>query len=155
MAGNDKFRYDMLLRVRTLQQDIKAQVLGETRRAVQATEQERDDILAMRQQTLEDAAQKAARHIDVRDVYRYYAYERHLARLAVEKDAQLAMLRKQEEAHRLELEEAMKRKKVVERLKDRHDERAQSEQKKSEQRFSDEVANSREARKRVEKRNNA
>ena len=53
------------------------------------------------------------------EVGRYFQYERHLARLAVETDARLLELRALEEKRRAELEEALKSRRMVEKLQER------------------------------------
>jgi len=77
---------------------------------------------------------------DARDIRQYYVYERYLARLAVEKDANLAQLRSVEETRRNELEDAMKERRIVERLKERLTDAFLEEVTKEEQKTTDETA---------------
>ena len=49
----------------------------------------------------------------------YYRYERHLARLAVEKDAHIAELKTAETKRRAELEDAFKSRRMVEKLSEK------------------------------------
>ncbi|HOH33080.1 MAG TPA: flagellar FliJ family protein [Candidatus Hydrogenedentes bacterium] len=119
MAVVKPFRYDTLLRVRQRQEDIKSMALAEMRRAVHFAEQQRAELVEQQLAALTAAGELARRQFDAGEVRRYYAYERHLARLAVEKDAEIRHLRTQERGRRTELETAMKRRKMLERLKER------------------------------------
>ncbi len=142
------FRYVVLMRVRKHQENVKAQALARVRRRIRQTISEREDLERQQRHTLEEAAATTRSAFDASEVQRHFQYERHLARLAVEKDASLQELRSEEEERRTDLEEAMKHRRVVERLKAHHDERVQAELLKTEQHFADEVATNQAAMKR-------
>jgi flagellar export protein FliJ len=129
-----------LLRVRERREDLRAQALAETRREIHVNERQRDEIIDRQRRTLEEAGAAAQHEFDARDVRQYYVYERHLARLAVEKDANLAQLRSTEETRRIELEDAMKERRIVERLKERLNDAFTAEVVKEEQKTTDETA---------------
>lgn len=122
MAPGKPFRYDTLLRVRQRQEKLKSMALAEMRRAVDFAEQQRAEILEQQFAALNAAGELTQREFNASEVRRYFSYERHLARLAVEKDAEIRHLRSQEHGRRKELETAMKRRKMLERLKERLDE---------------------------------
>lgn len=140
MPRRKRFRYNMVLRVRKRQEELKAGALAQTRRAIRSTEQEREEIVHQQIRTLHEAGKAATHRFAGDDVHRYYLYERFLARLAVDKDATLAQLRSEEAQRRVELEEAMKRKRIIERLKERQHHALLAEVNKEEQVFTDEVA---------------
>ncbi|MBN2309307.1 MAG: flagellar FliJ family protein [Candidatus Hydrogenedentes bacterium] len=140
MARRRPFRYHALLRVRKRQEELKAAALARIRRGIRRNEEERDHIAAAQRSMFDEAGRRSETSFRARDVQRYFDYERHLARLAVEKDAALAELRKREEASRAELEEATKKKRVVELLKERQDGAFMADVMKEEQKFTDEIA---------------
>jgi len=146
MPRNKAFRYGALLRVRRRQEEIKALALAHVRGEIRRAEDQRAFVLGEQRRILEEAGRAAQKEFDAADVHRYYQYERHLARLAVEKDADLAQLRRTEETRRAELEDAMKRKRIVERLEERYAEALAFEFRREEQKFTDEVASNQAAR---------
>ncbi len=101
---------------------------------------QRDEIARNQKRMLEEAAGATQQEFDASSIHRYYQYERHLARLAVEKDAAIAELRETEEERRADLEEAMKKKRIVERLKERHRDALFADLNKEEQAVLDETA---------------
>jgi len=105
--------------------------------------QEHREIVEMQVRMLEQAGTTATNRFDASEVHRYFIYERHLARMAAEKDAQIIQFRKVEEERRAELEEAMKKKRIVERLKERHRDALQQSFHKEDQALLDEVATNR------------
>jgi len=140
MARRRPFRYHTLLRVRERQEDIKAMALAEVRRSIRAAENNRAAIIRDQRRTLEGAGAASKGRFEAAAVHAYYLYERHLAYLAVQQDARIVELRGVEAERRAELEEAMQRKRVVERLRDRQNEAFQAEVVKESQQFIDEVA---------------
>ncbi|HIJ74522.1 MAG TPA: flagellar export protein FliJ [Candidatus Hydrogenedentes bacterium] len=140
MPRRRPFRYGMLLRVRERQEERKAAELAGTRRTIRVAQHQKAEIVRQQRESLERAGRSAAKRFDASDVRRYYLYERHLARLADDKDAMIAHLQREAERQRVELEEAMKRKRVVERLKERQQRAFFAELNKEEQAFSDEMA---------------
>lgn len=149
MLRRRQFRYDTLLRVRRIEEDQQAQKLGAVRRKVQAAVKERDFIEDEQRRILAEASEHTCQSFDSGDVGRYYLYERHLARRAVEMDAHIAALRREEEKERASLEEASKRKRIVEKLEERHVENLAAGRAKDEQKASDESAVGRSARRRL------
>ncbi len=145
MPVRKQFRYATLLRVRELQENQKAQELAQTRLALQRAAEERQNIEAEQFHTLVEASAATSEQFDASHVGRYYLYERHLARRAVEKDSEIAVLRKQEEQRRRTLEKASRAKHIVERLKERHINELQAFIAGEEQKASDEVAVNRSA----------
>lgn len=140
MPRRKRFQYDTLLRIRRRQEDLKAEALAAARRRVGAAERQRTELAQQQRRTLEEAGQAARRRFDAADVRRYYQYERHLAGLTVELDARIAELRNNAETRRDELEEAMKDRRIVEKLKERRDKMFLQKALKDEQRQSDESA---------------
>jgi flagellar export protein FliJ len=123
MAFKKTFRYGTLLRVRQHQEDLKSMALAEMRRAVHCAEEQHKEIVGQQLAALSTAAALTVERFDASDIRRYFLYERYLARLAVEKDAELTNLRAQEQERRSELEQAMKNRRILERLKE-HRQRA-------------------------------
>ena len=140
MASRWAFRYQTLLRVRELREEQASLRLGEVRNAIQRAAEERDSIESERGFILRQAAETASGVFVAGDVGLYYAYERHLAKRRLDKEAELAGLREDEEARRRELEIITKDKRVVERLKERHVEMVRGEINKLEQKAADEAA---------------
>jgi len=119
MAARHATRYDTLLRVRQRQEELKALALAEVRREIRSVEMQREEILRQQRQMLEEATGRARGEFRAEDVRGYYQYERHLARLAVEKDARLGELRALEEKRRQELEQALKERRMIEKLNEK------------------------------------
>lgn len=140
MARNDYKAYDALHRVRQREEDMHAQKLAEARRDVGAAERQRELLQAETRATLEAAATHAMDHFDARDLLRHYQYERHLARLSDEKDAEIRQLEGLQEERRAALENAMKARRVVEKLRERKLLARRKHLRVQEQRMLDEVA---------------
>ncbi len=145
MPRRRPFRYEALLRVRQHEEDFKAQALAAVRRDIGAAKRQRAEIELQQRTMLEQAGRLAREKLDAAAVHGYYQYERHLARLAVEKDAELAELRGLEDTRRGELEDAMRRRRIVERLKERQNKTFWEEVDKEQRKFADEVATNRAA----------
>jgi len=109
-------KYAVLLRVRERQERLKAQSLAAARRDVGRAEAQRDALAEEQERVLGEAARQ---RIDAAKVQAFIHYERHIARLAVDKDAEIYSLKSVAETRRRELEDAMKQRKVVERLNER------------------------------------
>lgn len=114
--------------------------LAEARRQVRRAQDQRGAIIEEQRRALDHAGDLSQHAFDASDVRRYYQYERHLARLAVAKDAEIRQLEKTAEHKRMELEEATKRKRIMEKLKERHSAAFQACLQKNEQRSLDEAA---------------
>jgi len=140
MAQRPPVQFDTLLRIRERQEDLCAEALAKARRDVAVTEQDREGIVRMRFAMLQEAGQRAHSAFDAADVRSYYQFERHLARLTDEKDAWLVKLRAVAEARRSELEEAMKRRRIIEKLIERKRGAFVAEARKEEQKMADETA---------------
>jgi flagellar export protein FliJ len=119
MAKKHKLRYETLLRVRQRQEELKAMAFAEVKREIQIAEMQREEILNQQRQMLEEAKSRVGGAFRVDDVRGYYQYERHLARLAVEKDARIVELKDVAEKRRQELEEALKARRMIEKISER------------------------------------
>jgi flagellar export protein FliJ len=126
--------------VRQHEEDFKAQALGAVWRDIDTAKRQRTEIERQQRAMLEQAGRVAREEFAAAVVQGYYQYERHLARLAVEKDAELAELRELENTRRRELEDAMKRRRIVERLKERQNKAFREEVEREQRKFADEVA---------------
>jgi len=139
-------QFDVLVRIRKLQENLQAQVLADTRRQIGVLEEQRDGVLEERRQTLLDAGQRTARRFRASDVRVHYQYERHLRRMADLLDAEAERLREKAEEQRRELEQAMQRRRMVEKLRERKVQVFRAELRKAEQKRSDESATNSAAR---------
>jgi flagellar export protein FliJ len=140
MAVPSRDRFKTLLRVRKRQENLRGQALALVRRLIRAGEAERTNMEAQRWAMLEKAADRMKDEFTVSDVQRYYQYERHLARLVVEKDAEIQDYKGQEEERRQELTEAMKHRRIAERLDERSEEEFAAHVRKHDRLSADEVA---------------
>lgn len=112
-------KYATLLRVRERQERLKAQALASARRDVDRAQIQRNALAEEQRLLLEEAGVASRAHVDAHKTQSLIHYERHIARLAVDKDAEIHALNNVAEKRRAELEESMKRRKVVERLDER------------------------------------
>lgn len=112
-------KFAVLLRVRERQERSKAQALAAARRDVGRAQAQRDALSEEQTRVLGEAGKAAKHNVDAAKVQAFIHYERHIARLAVDKDAEIHALKAAAEKRRAELEDAMKRRKVVERLDER------------------------------------
>lgn len=140
MATRRPEQYATLLRVRKRQEDLNAQVLAGVRRELRAAELQREDFEDQQRRAIDSAQAHAGADFDERLFCRYVRYQRHLARMAVAKDAEIEQLRHQVEGRRLELETAMRQRRMVDKLIERSESIASKRVKKEEQRSSDEAA---------------
>lgn len=140
MPKNGRLRFDTLLRVRRLQENLKSQELATVRREIHRTALERDDLIAQQRRMLEEAAQKMVRTFTVGEVRRFFQYERRLAQQAVEKDAAIVQLRRTEQGRLAELTVSTQRKRTVERLSERASDVYEAWVKKEAQAVTDETA---------------
>lgn len=137
-----------LLRIRRRQEDLRALALAEARRRVRVAREQRQALDDEQVWALEEGAAHARGQFDAAEVRRYYQYERFLARLSVAKEAEVLGLEQKAEGRRGELEDAMKRRRIIERLRERRHEAWMAEMNKSEQILLDEVATNYAARNR-------
>ena len=140
MPKRPPVQFDMLLRVRERQEDIRAQALAVARRDVMTAERQREALVEQQRETFAEAGKRARAEFDAREVRMYYQYERFLARLVDEKDVAIGQFRRVAEERRVELEEAMKRRRIVEKLIERKRRAYAAELRKEEQTFADETA---------------
>ena len=109
-------RYATLLRVRKQREDLKAQELATSRRAVQRSQRERSSLELTRQSALEQAGKTLLEEFDAAQIRRYYQYERHLAILRDQKDAEIRDLQSVASEKREALEEATQARHIAEKL---------------------------------------
>ena len=131
---------DTLLRVRQVQQDLRANDFASAQRHVAAVEQQRESLSGERQGLLDEAGQRARDRFDAREIRAFYQHERHLARLIDDADSEIRRLRAVAEERRVELEEAMQRRKMVEKLRERKMNEYLEAVRKDEQKLTDEKA---------------
>jgi len=129
-----------LLRIRQRQEDLKAMALGEVRHRIFAHRQKGALIIEEQRRMLREAGRIARGGFEATQVQPYLGYERHLAHLAVENDAEIEALQQREKACLAELEEAMKQRRMVELLQERRDRAWRRELIREEQHHQDEVA---------------
>lgn len=138
-----RFRLETVLRVRKRQEDLRAMALAETQAGIGKAQRRREELTAMQRSALTEASARTRAAFDAADIRRFFQYERHLARNVVETDARLAELHGIADNRRVELEEASRKKRAIERLRDRHAQTVAEAYRYWEQRVSDEVASSR------------
>lgn len=140
MPRKPSAHFDTLLRVRRRQEDLRARALAGARREIQRAEQELEGLETTQRETLQEAGQRARKRFDALEVRLYYQYERYVARLADEKSVEVTELRGVAEQRRAELEEAMKRRRIMEKLIEKKKRTYAAEARKDEQAFADETA---------------
>lgn len=116
MAAPNPDRFATLLRVRKHQADQKAWALADIQRRIHSADAERTRMLDEQKRMFLRAAELVRTTFDAQDIQRYYQHERHLARLASEKDAEILQLKAEAERRRRELDGAMVKKRIAERL---------------------------------------
>ena len=140
MALARRSHYTTLLRVRKRQEERRALALAKALREQQHAEAERAHLTAEQRRALERAGDTAQEAFDAAEVRCYYQYERHLAQLGDAKDAEIREFTRMSSVRRLELEEATKNKRMIERLRERTEEILHAQSRRDEQRRLDEVA---------------
>ncbi len=145
-------QYDALIRVRQLQEDLSAQAFAVAQRQVDRAKAERQALADQRVLTFQAADESTRERFDAREIRLYYQYERRLARLIDEKDADIVQLKGVAAERRDELEDAMKRRRMVEKLKDRKMEAYEAEVRKDEQKLTDETATNAAAMRQIARR---
>lgn len=140
MALRNQAALAMLLRIRKRQEDIQAQSFARARRSLNHLREERQSIDEEQRRLLGEAAAVIRDAFDPSEARRYYQYERYLARLGDEKDAEIQAQRRSTEAERRLLSETMKQRRMVEIL-DEHNRAAwDAVHRKREQQQIDEIA---------------
>lgn len=143
------FRYGALLRVRKIEEDQEAQKLAALQRARQLSEQRLASIRDIQRRMFEEAAQEQRSRFRASEIDRYYQYEQHMARQALEADADVEALRREEAAQREALKHALRQRRIVGKLKERRDEQWRAYRAHHDQRLSDETAVNQAAQDRV------
>lgn len=144
--ANDPSSYDTLLRIRRRQEDLKAGELAAAQRAVNALHEQRAQIVVAQQLALEQAQVTGGAQFDASEIRSYFQYERHLAKLRDDKDAELRAKQTAVDACRGEAEQAMKDRRIVEKLRERKRVAWLYARRRAEQQVMDEVATSYAAR---------
>lgn len=138
---------ETMVRVRRRQEDLKAQALAQAQRDVRNAIEQREGLEAYQRRMLARAGElMAGEDVDASAVRQVYQHERHLARLAVERDADIHRLKQVAEAKRMELEAALKNRRMVEQLETRAVEQYRQFRNDLEQKFNDEIATARATR---------
>jgi flagellar FliJ protein len=119
MAMRKPGHYATLLRVRKHEEELRSATLAGTRREIAQAEMDLEAIREQQRRTLETAGIIARERLDAEDIRRYYQFERHLAQLAVEKDAQIQALQARASKEQAALAEATKRRRMTEKLEER------------------------------------
>lgn len=138
MALREPKRYAGLLRIRRLQEDLKAQVLGSARRDVHHALHEKASIETYQREILERNRHTTGQRVDAGRARDLLSFERHLSYLAVAKDADIIQLRNIEEEKHAELEGATIGRRIVERIIEHAKQGLHEHLRKNEQRMSDE-----------------
>lgn len=112
-------RYGAILRIREQAEDRQAQVLAGVRGRIQVARRERTALELTRQMALENAGESMRTHFDAADIRRYYQYERHLAGLRDQKDADIRALQQEEQTELGRLEKATQARRIAEKLHER------------------------------------
>lgn len=132
-------QYALLLRVRKRREDLKAAALAAARRDVRNAEHDRDQIEAYQRKIIEQATDSTRGKLRAGRANEYIHYERHLARLAVKKDAEIATMEQTAEERLEELSEAAKQRRIVDKLNENLGRQHMREKAKIEQRAYDEL----------------
>ncbi len=145
MPRRRPFRLATLLRVRERVEELKSQELASTRHDMFVAQQQRQHLMEEQNAVIQKACEITQGKFDPKEAQQYYSYEEQLANLVVMAKAQISRLRVLEQSKCKELEEAMKQRQVVDRLKERDDKAFADEVRKEEQKLNDEVASIRAA----------
>lgn len=140
MPRPQPFQFETLLRIRKRQEDLRAMDVATALRDLRAAVQQRANIEQEQQRALTRWGTQLAGQLDVDDARRYHQYERHLARLIDDKDAQIQRLERLLTRKRSDLIEASKKKQIVEKLKERRNAAHAFFLRREDQRASDETA---------------
>lgn len=130
-----------MVRVRRRQEDLKAQALAQAQRDVRTATEQREALDVYQRQMLGRAGElMQGDDVDASALRQVYQHERHLARLGIERDADIQRLQLIAEGKRRELEEALKQRRVVEQLEARAVEQYRRFRTDLEQKQNDEIA---------------
>lgn len=134
-------RYAAILRIREQAEDRQSQTVARVRHRIQTARRERTSLELTRQSALEQAGTTLKQHFDASDIRSYYQYERHLAGLRDQKDAQIREMLREESAEVKLLEKATQARRIAEKLHERRREAFRIFVLKEEQKALDETAN--------------
>jgi len=132
-------QYALLKRVRKRREDLKAAALAAARRDVRNAQHDRDQIEAYQRKIVEQAMDAAQGELRPHRANEYIHYERHLAQLAVKKDAEIATMELTADERLAELSEAAQERRIADKLNEKLGQRKLREQAKAEQRIYDEL----------------
>ena len=144
-------RYGLLRRVRKRQEETRANIFAIAERKLLAAEQELDAIQTEQKEMIHHAQNQAQTLQDVPKINQYLQYERHLGRVAVQKSEHIGILRLEADEKRRDLQEAVKQRRIIDRLIEKAEQRMNEGIKKLEQRGMDEIATIRAAASRLAK----
>ena len=114
-------RYETLGRVRKHQEQQRAQALAKARRRVRALEEQCRELESYQRRILEEAERHSAEP-KARRMEALYQFQRHLGQLADKKEAEIDGLLREVEERRLAFDEAVKNRRIIERLVERAEE---------------------------------
>lgn len=140
MALTPRFRFASLLRVRKHEEEQQAIILSRTERTVHERKGQRNQIEAERQRTLFETGERTKAAFDASELRRYHQYERYLSKLGDQKDAEIRKLQEQAGKERERLLEALKKRRTLELLRERHLLAFAQQQRVAEQKVLDETA---------------
>jgi flagellar export protein FliJ len=112
-------RYTTLLNVRKRQEEVKGQALALVRREHAALRRQRRELEEHRRAVLSSAAVPRGAVIAPARLQSLYQYERHLGKLTDAKDAEIGLHAQRVQTARVELETAMARRRMMEKLIER------------------------------------
>lgn len=114
----DPKRYDALLRVRKIQEQGRSQVFAEVQRKIQGLRDQRKDLEKYQRNVLDRAGAEAGSQAgpNAAHMRALFQFERHLKKLNDEKGTEIDQHLVTAETRRAELEEAMKQRRIVEKL---------------------------------------
>lgn len=133
-------RYASILRLRQRAEDREAQALTAIRGHIHQAQRQRTSLELARQSTLEQAGASLREQFDASDIRGYYQYERHVAHLRDQKDAEIRELQQKESAQQALLETATKARRIAEKLHGRRWDRYRAYLRYEEQKIMDETA---------------
>ncbi len=131
-------RYTVLLSVRKRQEDIKGQALATARREHATLRRHRRELEEQRRAILGRATVAPGEAFEPARQQALYQYERHLGKLTDAKDAEIALHARTVQTARAELESAMARRRIMEKLIERVDRAERARVARREQRTLDE-----------------
>ena len=135
-----KFRFRSVLRFREIIEENKKRIFGIALNHLKHEEAHYDSIVNQINGQEKLMEQKEVGKVSVRDLKNNFNYARHLDRNKESQGKQVAKAKENLESKRTELVEATKRKKILERLKERDRENHNKALKKEEQAIIDDIS---------------